>query len=391
MSGVWCKPLHESLSYHRLHAQYPFISSFESSALLREIMEAREFSPGNKTWTVPVTKRQSELVDNGDQTCCLSQRDDESLSSTHLGQNYVANGNDADNESIGDQTEDNSAQQIANDGVHKYQGLRALHELANTARVASSTKTQRTAEVTFLTDNRNPLNDHSETFLENIKDGSDAIKTGEVCASTDTSASSRQQLLSGPLTRGARKTLEAALAKSLLQRIPPATTKTTVIPSSASSSVDLPPSLAVIVPSASSSAQCDEVGTSESFSILIKSSPEPLSSPRSISTACQCSPSTPTLSSPQLPSSLFDMSNSFLTSEDCTHNDDVDGERGRCSSSPSRWDFCHKTATMAEDDLDNHNDMVNFITDAMDSSVCGAVDDDELDKNDTDSEWVRYL
>ena len=350
-------------------------------------MEPRELDHSNKTWAPSASQRQTNVDSNGGRASpqrlqfCDGESVCRSPSSFTNEQNPSG---DKDADSI-DNPKQRTEQRIIIGDFEQYRGLSTLKKLAKTARAASSISGNDKGNLyqNILTEdlNCNSLNNCSNNFFGGIKitANENVEKDADSEVSVDTLSPSLEKISAGPLTRGARKTLEAALAKSMVHQVP--STIAMVCEVSKSST---PPPLVVAVSSPSIAPYIN----SECVHRKSLPSSSPLSS--SLSTACQCSPTAPSLSSPQLPSSLFDMSNSFFTNHMCPHHDDDEGERVGNNRSPSTWRVSDKKVPI-ENDLDDQDDMVNFITDSISSSVCANIDDDELNKNGSDSEWVRYF
>ncbi|GFR98523.1 spermatogenesis-and oogenesis-specific basic helix-loop-helix-containing protein 2 [Elysia marginata] len=416
-------------------------------------MEPRELNPSDKTWAEPELHGQScEKSDIGD-TCHdqVKPSDKNSLSSPH--HSSVKDEKDTTDDN-GGSVSDNKKPKTEQDkqglivDLDKYRGLTALQELAKTARAENSVCGNDKGNIFLLTKNSNTnfLNIQSETLLDNMKitNNGNVDKTAETEVSSGTLSPTDKQLFSGPLTHGARKFLTAAITKSLVHHIPFATSvisenslssttpSLTVVASSnpGSSSPSLrvaacsnarssssSPSLRVVEssnPGLSSSslkivASSNPGSSTPSLRVVASSNPgssynissnsenihsrslpllSPLLSP--ISAAAQSSPTPSSLPSPQLPVSLFDMSNSFFTTDSSSHadaGDESEGQRSRSHSLPSRWTIDCEKATIDDDDLDDddENDMVDFITNAMGNGTCATV---EHEKGKSNSEWM---
>ncbi|RUS74530.1 hypothetical protein EGW08_017702 [Elysia chlorotica] len=350
-------------------------------------METRELDLSDQAWAQSEIYKLVKSESNDSQTSQQPQQGDgerscpsqSRFSSSSTNEQNPTSDKDADNVDKSKQKPEPDQLPIIIGNLDQYRGLSTLQELANTARAAISIGGKEKGNVYHHNILTEPLNSKSLTSNSDIFFGSikfTTYKNADESAGSgvpvDQLSPNREELPSGPLTRGARKTLEAALARSL-DRVP----STTALSREESSSPTQPPLVAVV----SSSAPCSGSTTNSGY-VHHKPLTSPLSS--SLPTASQCSSAAPTLSSP-LPPSLFDMSSSFFSSHTCPHpEDNYEGERARGNRSPSGWPGCGKVSI--DDGLDDHDDMVNFITDAMGSSVCANIDDD--DKNASDSEWT---
>ncbi|GFO20156.1 spermatogenesis-and oogenesis-specific basic helix-loop-helix-containing protein 2 [Plakobranchus ocellatus] len=353
------------------------ISLLLSYTPARENMETREQVAGNKTLLSSHVEEQSILGSNG-VDICFSQ--DKTSEENICGQSRcISTGEDCipddkTNEEDTEQKQDYFKHADIKD-LGKYEGICKLQELANSARAACDRSGCDIGKLSLPSDHTKNYGYSTQSFFGDLQNNDTCAARSDVEPSIENISPNSRQLPAGPLTRGARKTLEAALAKSLGCRL-----SSTEASSSQETIFSTTRRYSAIVSTASSPPY--------TISNLIQKTanspvPSPLSSP--ISTAVQCSPAAPSLSSPQLPSSFFDMSNPFFGNG--AYTQDEEESRDGSDSSPSRWGMSSGTR-MKQDDLDDHSDIVRFINDALDRSVGGAGGDDDLDRSDTDTEWV---
>lgn len=334
-------------------------------------METRELSLSDKTPYRSEIKKQSDEEINGDNIvndeikfngngCGIINRNESDTTSDRVNRNTIKDPN---------QTE---IQSLVLEDVEQHRGFAtcALQEFAKTAQEANAKAVRKDSN------NINPLNGDSDSDFLNISGKLDSLSTTsnggkykivETEVASKTLSTTDKQPSYGPLIRGALKNI-----KPFANHIP---NKNSVVVQSSSPS---PPSLVVVASNAT------HVNNSSPDDTLSRS--PPLLSP--LSTACHCSPTAPSLSSPQLPS-LFDMSSSFFSNDNSLHaGDDNEDQRSRSHSSPGRWHIYSKAIDSDREDNEDENDMVKFITNAMGSSACTSVEIDRAEEDKPDSEWM---